>query len=100
MSEQEAARSPAFANALDRALGLSAVAVPDTLTVHAAAGDILILCSDGLSHYLEGNQLPGHLTGDPATNASALVALANQAGGCDDISVVSIAVDHDYSQLS
>ena len=99
MSPEEAALSP-FANSLDRGLGLAPAVIPDTLTVDVIAGDTLVLCSDGLARYIEGDELVDHLTGDPETSAAALVSFANQAGGADNISVFVIAVDPQWSAMS
>lgn len=81
-------------NMLTRAVGPHERVDIDTLTFELVPGDRLVLCSDGLHGYLKhaGDLAVGH--GDVAGAAERLVALANERGGEDNISVVVIeAVD-------
>jgi serine/threonine protein phosphatase PrpC len=59
-------------------------------TVAARAGDRLLLCSDGLTDYVEEEAIALALTGtaDRATAAERLVALALGAGARDNVWVV------------
>jgi serine/threonine protein phosphatase PrpC len=56
----------------------------------ARAGDLYMLCSDGLSEMVPDEQLFTLLTNDVGLQkkASLLVAIANDNGGRDNISVV------------
>ena len=58
-------------------------------------GDIVLLCSDGLSNMLADEEMAGILNGDGTLEekASRLVAAANMNGGRDNIAVVLIRVD-------
>jgi protein phosphatase len=56
-------------------------------------GDFLILCSDGLSDLVEGREIQAAYLEQPMSAASqALVDLANERGGQDNITLISIAV--------
>jgi protein phosphatase len=72
-----------------------AVGVEDTvlleITLHdVQPGDVIMLCSDGLSDMLNDNEMEFLVAGQPNLDsaAAALVAAANQAGGRDNISVI------------
>lgn len=59
--------------------------------VRLEAGDRVLLCSDGLHDLVRTDELPGLLTGrDPELAARALVELAKQRGGHDNITVVVV----------
>jgi protein phosphatase len=59
-----------------------------------AAGDTLLLCSDGLTDLVEDNELVATVRGQPdlKAGAAALVELANQRGGHDNITVILMAM--------
>lgn len=80
---------------ITRALGTDASMVADTYEVEAAAGDRLLLCSDGLSGMLEDPDIAGILGTyrDPGVAASELIAAANEAGGHDNISVIIVDIE-------
>ncbi len=80
---------------ITRALGTDPNMVADTYEVHAAAGDRLLLCSDGLSGMLTNERIAEILGAytDPSTAASALIDAANEAGGQDNISVVVVDIE-------
>ncbi len=76
-----------FRNQITRALG-TAAARPDVATVELRAGDVFLLCSDGLYDPLTVEQLSA-LMGLPLAEASEkLVQAAYDAGGTDNITVV------------
>ena len=77
-----------FANVITRALGLSERAEPDVETVPIRAGDIFLLCSDGLSGPVSDPELLRIVEenkSDLKTAASRLIAKANENGGPDNI---------------
>lgn len=93
---QEEAASHPNANQIARALGAEeTVQVEVTAAPHPyAAGDVFVLCSDGLSDLVEARELGPYVAGDDLdAGARALVDLANQRGGHDNISVVVARVD-------
>jgi protein phosphatase len=93
MSAEEAARSK-FRGMLTRGLGVAATVTPDAGTHAARAGDIFLLCSDGLTDMLDDGGIEVVLAavtaaeGSLAAAADRLVELANGNGGRDNISVI------------
>jgi protein phosphatase len=76
---------------ITRALGTDADVEVDTLTLDVAAGDLVLLCSDGLSAMVRDEEIVRVLRstgGDPTGAAEALVSAANAAGGEDNVTVV------------
>lgn len=89
MSPEEAATSK-YRNALSQALGASERIAPDIASYPLEPGDWLMLCSDGLTRYLEDDELPGYLDDKTPTEVcQALIELANSRGGRDNITVVA-----------
>ena len=60
-------------------------------------GDVLVLCSDGLTDYLKSSEILGVMQKTKNLNASvkALVDQANQRGGQDNITVVMLVMPWD-----
>ena len=79
-------------NIITRAVGIADHVDVDFFEVSLKAGDYILLCSDGLSNMVDNSAifrlvlLPGPLE----SKARALIALANQNGGKDNIAVVLI----------
>lgn len=87
----EQARSHPLRNVVTRALGGRADLVVDIQSRRMAAGDLLLLCSDGLTTMLSDDDIARVLEdagGDVARAAAALVGEANDRGGEDNITVV------------
>jgi len=79
---------------LSRSLGTELVANIDTTDHQVFAGDVLLLCSDGLHGAVEASEMAaicGHGQ-DLDLAAKKLVALANDRGGGDNVSVQLIRV--------
>lgn len=79
---------------LYRSLGQEDEMLPDLLELRLAAGDRLVLCSDGLWDEVDA-ETTGTILGeasDPASCAQALVRAANAAGGHDNSTAVVIFV--------
>ena len=90
LTEAEAAVHP-HRSVITRALGTEADVEVDTLTVELRAGDLLLLCSDGLSAMVSGDEIVRLLeatAADPHEAADALIDAANRAGGEDNVTVV------------
>jgi PPM family protein phosphatase len=90
LSSQEARRHPAR-NILTRAVGSQEDVEPDLVDQELRSGDLLLLCSDGLTTMVEdGDILKTVLTHqeDPASGCRALVDLANDHGGDDNVTVI------------
>ena len=84
-------------NLIYRCLGEKKVVEVDTYTVALAAGDILLLCSDGLWEMVRDPQIAAILTsptGDPTHTAHALIQAALAGGGDDNISALVARVNN------
>ena len=90
ISEQEA-ETHMFRNVILQALGAQAELQPVTGRVKVYRGDVLLLCSDGLSGKLRGEdmlRIVQESGGDLKRACEALVDEANERGGEDNITVV------------
>ncbi|MCV7168679.1 MULTISPECIES: PP2C family protein-serine/threonine phosphatase [Mycolicibacterium] len=76
---------------LTRALGISPTVDPRVVDVDCRAGDRLLISSDGLFGQVHDDEiLAAAEPADPDVAARGLVALANDAGGSDNVTVVVI----------
>jgi PPM family protein phosphatase len=89
LTEEQAAEHPQR-SIITRALGPEPDVEVDTWTYPARAGDVVLLCSDGLTSMISEDRvreiLAEHDNLDEA--ADALIRAANEAGGRDNITVV------------
>jgi serine/threonine protein phosphatase PrpC len=93
LTVEEAAVHP-HRSILSRALGTEAQAKIDEFTVDLLSGDVLLLCSDGLSGPVADDVLRLALTrSDPQEAAGRLVLEARRQGGPDNITAVVVRVD-------
>ncbi|MGH7475915.1 MAG: Stp1/IreP family PP2C-type Ser/Thr phosphatase [Longimicrobiales bacterium] len=86
----EQARLHPFSNILTRALGTEPTVPVDLVECALHAGDIVLLCSDGLTGMLDDREI-SELIGASArleAVAGALIDAANQRGGHDNITVL------------
>lgn len=92
LTRQEAEMSP-YRNVITRSLGMGEALEVDIVAEPLCAGDILLLCSDGLTGHLDATTLRNHLKScSPAQCALALIDAANDAGGRDNITALVLAV--------
>ena len=85
------ARLHPYRSILSRALGTEPDAEVDELRVDLLAGDVLLLCSDGLSGPVPLDKLrKGLAAGDPEKAARRLVDEALRHGGPDNVTVVGV----------
>ena len=89
ITRQEAEHHPKK-NMLLKALGCTAYVEPDVRARNMETGDILLMCSDGLTNMVEEKQIYQVVKENPETATQMLVDLANQAGGYDNITVVRL----------
>ena len=78
-------------NLIYRCLGEKSLVEVDTRAVPLAAGDTLLLCSDGLWEMVRDQQIAAILTSplfDPAHTAHALIQAALAGGGEDNVSAI------------
>ena len=90
LTEAEAAVHP-HRSVITRALGTEAEVEVDTRTLDVVAGDLVLLCSDGLSAMVRHDEIARLLEEsdlDPYLAAETLVRAANAAGGEDNVTVV------------
>ncbi len=80
---------------ITRALGPEPAVEVDTRSFRARAGDVYLLCSDGLTTMLPEQQIADILNGRASLRdaGEALIAAANEAGGRDNITVVLLRVE-------
>lgn len=86
------ARNHPDKNIITRAVGVSNSVEPDFFTVELNEGDMVLMCSDGLTNMLEDEEIRMLLGGarDIVEKAQTLVKAANENGGKDNISVILI----------
>jgi len=93
LSEEEAASHP-HRSILSRALGTEPLANIDEFEVDLRAGDVLLLCSDGLSGAVPAEAIRKALgRADPDDAAAKLIAEARKHGGPDNITAVVLRLD-------
>lgn len=78
-------------NVITRAVGAEENVTPDSAVIKLSDGDSLLLCTDGLSNYLDdGDILNIFKNTDISAVPEALVDRANSNGGGDNITVVTL----------
>ena len=89
LTEAQAAEHPQR-SIITRALGIEHEVEVDTWTYPLRAGDVVLLCSDGLTSMIDESLIAAVLSAEPVLEraASRLIAEANAAGGRDNITVV------------
>jgi len=89
LTEEQAAEHPQR-SIITRALGVDPVVEVDTRTYAGRAGDVVLLCSDGLTSMITETTIAEVLDAEPDLDraAEALVNAANDAGGRDNITVI------------
>ena len=85
---------------ITRALGTDPEVSIDTITVEAQPGDLVLLCSDGLTTMVADEDILGILAAAPTLDDAAreLVRAANTGGGEDNVTVVLFRVEGDQSE--
>ncbi len=78
-------------NVITRALGAEEEVSVDTSLVGLSEGETLLLCTDGLTNFLDDSDILDIFKNtDIAETADSLVERANQNGGGDNITVVTV----------
>lgn len=91
LTEREAMVHPKR-NLLTQALGTPEALDVETGSEPAQAGDIFVLCSDGLTNLVHSGEIV-NIIGEHVDQAPhRLIALANERGGHDNITVVVVAL--------
>jgi PPM family protein phosphatase len=89
LTEEQAAEHPQR-SIITRALGIELDVEVDTWTYPARAGDVVLMCSDGLTSMIGEDQITEILAAETNLDRAGerLIAAANEAGGRDNITVV------------
>ncbi len=89
LTEEQAAEHPQR-SIITRALGIEGDVEVDTWSYSMRAGDVVLLCSDGLTSMIGEQQIVGILRSETSLDRAAdqLIGAANDAGGRDNITVV------------
>jgi serine/threonine protein phosphatase PrpC len=93
LTEEQLAELPR--NVITRALGMQDTVTVDVQSVELSVGDVLLLCSDGLSGMVTDDESQDIILAqrdDLGRAAAALVERANEQGGEDNSTVVLIEV--------
>jgi serine/threonine protein phosphatase PrpC len=87
-----AARKHPYSHILTRALGADPSDAPDLQAGQLEAGDLLLLCSDGLTGMVTDRNLQRilHTPGTNEERIEEMIALANKRGGRDNITAVIV----------
>lgn len=90
--DRASARSHPDKNLITRAIGVQETIEIDFFQVELKEGDIILMCSDGLTNMLEDEDIRMILAGqrDIVEKAEELVKAANENGGMDNIAVILI----------
>jgi protein phosphatase len=78
---------------ITRAIGAAATVAPTVNTCDLLPGDLLLLCTDGLTAMLADTEISALLKNNadrPGQTVARLVAAANEAGGRDNVTVVLV----------
>lgn len=86
----EEARFHPRKNVITRALGVEESVSPEFNVYDLNDGDQLLLCTDGLTNFVDLGAIADVLSADPESKAEALVEVANKNGGGDNITAVVI----------
>lgn len=89
------ARTHEKKNIITRAIGVDSEVVADFFEVEYSKGDIILMCSDGLSNMIEDEDMKMIINegNDVSEIANKLIEVANNNGGKDNISVVLVEPD-------
>lgn len=77
-------------NMLLKAVGCNNLVKPDVFCKGFLKGDILLICSDGLTNMLKDNEIYSILLNNPEKPVEALINEANELGGLDNITAIIV----------
>ncbi len=100
MISKKDARLSKNKNLVTRAVGIDAEVVPEVHVHEVQAGDIYLLCSDGLNDMVEDEDIGTTLQMLQANlplAATRLIEMANDNGGRDNVSVILVKVNGDFA---
>jgi serine/threonine protein phosphatase PrpC len=93
LTEEEADRSPRR-NVVTKALGVESSVDVEMTEIPVKTGDMLLLCSDGLTRAVRPHDILHSVSGSKSLPAivDQLIIMANEAGGDDNTTVVLVAL--------
>ena len=89
ITKEEAVHHPQK-NMLMKALGCNAFVEPDVMVKGFLRDDILVMCSDGLTNMVDQTTIYELATQDIQKATNELINIANDRGGYDNITVITI----------
>jgi protein phosphatase len=92
LTEAEAEKHP-LRNVITRALGGALQVTPDASEIEAQPGDLVLLCSDGLTGMVPESEILRIVTankGDLQKTCQQLIDAANERGGLDNVTAVLV----------
>jgi protein phosphatase len=97
ITEEEAKHSPRR-NIVTKALGVESYVDVELAEVPVKSGDMLLLCSDGLTRAVHQDDILRILSEseDLSTISDRLILIANEAGGDDNTTVVIVALRDEF----
>lgn len=98
--DAESARFHPDKNIITRAVGVSENVEADVFETQLSPGDIILLCTDGLSNMVEDADILriARSEGTITERNERLVALANENGGSDNITAIMIETDTAFAE--
>ena len=83
-----------FKHMITRAMGIAETVEPDIFEIQYFEGDVLLICSDGLSDKVSTGEILALVSSaEPKKSCKALVNLANERGGDDNITIITLKID-------
>jgi protein phosphatase len=93
LAESTPLEAEKYRHVITRSIGSREEVTPDIHEIPCAAGDILVICSDGLSDHVDPGEIVQVVhSGGPGLACRLLVDMANERGGSDNITVVVVKV--------
>jgi len=95
----DAAQGHPHRHVLTRAVGVRRAVDPDLAELTPAQGDMIVLCSDGLTTHVQDPEIAACVAAEDDLDAACarLVGLANARGGDDNITVALVRCDENSS---
>ncbi len=95
----EEARHSKFKHIITRSVGFEREVAVDVMSLPVLMGDCYMVCSDGLSNYMENDELGRLLTSNYyGAMPGLLTDIANERGGDDNITVLVVYIANDTGE--
>jgi serine/threonine protein phosphatase PrpC len=94
---QEMADASPMQSVISRAIGIEDLVEPDLFGVDLEDGDVVVLCSDGLTRYVGGEEIAGIVSGaaewdEMDARCGRLIETAKERGGVDNVTCVLLGI--------